>query len=149
MPAIHSNIAAGGGGPLLIAHVGVSTPRYQALQTAGLSPPLPITGTFLIDTGASGTCVDSTFIAQLGLQPTGIVSIQTPSTGGGLHRCNQYDISMFIPGASAGQGHLIPALPVIETHLRSQGIDGLIGRDIIDSCTFIYNGTAGYFTLAY
>jgi len=146
MPAIHANIASGG--PLLIAAIGVSVPRMQAILAAGGTVPNAINGTFLIDTGASGTCVDDTFIAQLGLQPTGVVPIMTPSTGSNLHHCNQFDVSLFIPGNSGG-GHLIPALPIIATHLKNQGIDGLIGRDIIDNCTFIYNGTAKYFTLGY
>jgi hypothetical protein len=133
---------------LLIATIGVSMPRMQAIIAANGTVPTPITGTFLIDTGASGTCVDDTFIAQLGLQPTGTVPIMTPSTGAGLHHCDQFDVSMFIPGGNSA-GHLIPALPIIATHLKNQGIDGLIGRDVLDSCTFIYNGTAKFFTLAY
>jgi Aspartyl protease len=147
MPAIHANIAAGGS--LLIATIAVSVPRMQAILAAGGTVPNAITGTFLIDTGASGTCVDDTFISQLGLQPTGVVPIMTPSTGAGLHHCNQFDVSMFIPGDDPSRGHVIPALPIIATHLKNQGIDGLIGRDVIDNCTFIYNGTAKYFTLAY
>ncbi|WP_316206044.1 retropepsin-like aspartic protease [Bradyrhizobium sp. SZCCHNR3058] len=121
----------------------------QALIAANQAPPPPLTGTFLIDTGASGTCIDDTFISQLGLQPTGVVPIKTPSTGGGLHHCNQFDVSMFIPGGVVGQGYLIEAIPIISTHLQSQGIDGLIGRDVLDNCTLIYNGTAHHFTLAY
>lgn len=147
MPATHANIATGG--PLLIATIGVSIPRMQAILAANGTVPTPITGTFLIDTGASCTCVDDTFIAQLGLQPTGVVPIQTPSTGAGLHHCDQFDISMFIPAATNTAGHLISALPAIATHLKNQGIDGLIGRDVLDNCTFIYNGTAKFFTLAY
>jgi hypothetical protein len=121
----------------------------QALNAQGMQLPAPATGTFLLDTGASCTAVDSALLGALGLQPTGRVSISTPSTAGQPHHCNQYDISIFIPGAPGGGGHLVPALAVVETHLRSQGIDGLIGRDVLDGCTFIYNGTARMFTLAY
>jgi len=145
MPAIHVNIAPGG--PLLVAHINVSIPRMQALNAAGSHLPPAATGTFLLDTGASCTCVDPALLNSLGLQPTGRVLISTPSTAGQPHHCNQYDISIFIPGSSGG--HLVPALPAVETHLRSQGIDGLIGRDVLDNCTFIYNGTLKIFTLAY
>lgn len=146
MPAIHVNIAAGG--PLLVAHINISVPRMHALTAAGQTLPPGTTGTFLLDTGASCTCVDPSLLAPLGLQPTGRVLISTPSTAGQPHNCNQYDVSIFIPGAPSG-GHIVPALAVVETHLSSQGIDGLIGRDVLDNCTFIYNGTAKYFTLAY
>jgi Aspartyl protease len=148
MPAIHVNIAPGG--PLLVASIHISVPRMQALNAAGQPAPTgATTGTFLLDTGASCTCVDPGLLTPLGLTPTGRVMISTPSTAGQPHHCNQYDISIFIPGAVGGGGHLVPALAVVETHLRSQGIDGLIGRDVLDNCTFIYNGSAKMFTLAY
>ena len=133
---------------MLLAHIGLSIPRVQAMLAANQPLPAAIQGTFLLDTGASCTCVDEAFIQQLGLQPTGVAPIKTPSTGAGLHHCNQYDISMVIAG-STGQAFIVEALPVIGTHLRSQGIDGLIGRDVLDKCTLIYNGTANMFTLAY
>jgi hypothetical protein len=37
----------------------------------------------------------------------------------------------------------------METQLRSQGIDGLIGRDMLQQCVFITNGPASLLTLAY
>lgn len=147
MPCINVNIAAGG--PLLIAHIAVSLPRLQALTAAGQPAPTPATGTFLVDTGASCTCVDDALIAALGLQPTGRVQISTPSTAGKPHFCDQFDISIFLPSSVVNVGHLIPAIPVVSTHLRSQGIDGLIGRDVLKDCTLIYNGTADLFTIAY
>ena len=147
MPTINVNIAAGG--PLLIAVVNISFPRLQALTSAGIAAPGPATGTFLIDTGASCTVVDPELVKGLGLQPTGRVGISTPSTAGGIHHCDQFDVSIFIPGGPSAGGHLIPALPVVATHLRSQGIDGLIGRDVLKDCTFIYNGTAEMFSIGY
>jgi hypothetical protein len=149
MPCI--NVGLQPGGPLLRVLVGVSSPRAQALTSAGLQVPTGVQGTFLVDTGASCTCADPDLIQSLGLQPTGRTAIQTPSTASGPpHFCDQYDVSIFIPGNPAvGGGHLVAALPIIATHLRSQNIDGLIGRDVLNGCTLIYNGTASIFTLAY
>jgi hypothetical protein len=125
-------------------------PRVNAMQAAGVQPPAYVTGTFLVDTGASCTCVDPTFVASLGLVATGNVAMQTPSTSGVPVTCNQYDVTIYIPNnGTGGSGFFINALPVIEAAFASQGIEGLIGRDIIDRCTLICNGSAGMFTLAY
>lgn len=148
MPSINANF--GPNGPLFQMLIGISEPRRQAMLKAGIQIPAMVQGTFLVDTGASGTCVDPRLVAPLSLIPSGNVSIQTPSTNGVPVFCNQYDVSVFIPGAAGTDGgFFISALPILETGLSSQGIDGLIGRDIINRCTMIYNGSAGMFTLAY
>jgi len=147
MPSINVSLQAGG--PIVTVAIGVSVPKGVALKAAGIAVPPTVVGTFLIDTGASGTCVDPALVAKLGLAPTGAVSMQTPSTNGTPVQCNLYDASVYIPGAQGQGGFLIDALPIMECSLSAQGIDGLIGRDIINRCTLIYNGSAGFFTLAY
>lgn len=134
-------------GPLIQVIVGVSAPRHRALTAAGKPIPAPVSGTFLIDTGASGTCVDPALVAPLGIPPSGSVAIQTPSTAGGVHQCNQYDVMLFIPDGNGG--HFIEVMPILETSLKNQGIDGLLGRDVLQNCVFIYNGTSGQFTLSF
>src|SRR4051812_33831012 len=104
MPSVSLNVQPGG--PLIAVMVGVSTARFQALTGAGQTPPPAATGMFLIDTGASCTCVDPDLLSNLGLQPTGTAGIRTPSTQGGApHYCDQYDVSLFIPDSSVGGGH--------------------------------------------
>jgi len=146
MPNINLNIQPGG--PLLTVLVGVSAPRAGALTAASRPLPPPSQGIFLVDTGASSTCVDPELIKNLGLQPTGRTAISTPSTAGSPHYCDQFDVSLFIPGGAGVGGHIVGAIPIITTHLRPQ-LDGLLGRDVLDSCVLIYNGSADIFTLAY
>lgn len=146
MPSI--NIPITPAGPIVQIMLGVSIPKADAMKKAGVPVPKFVAGNFLVDTGASCTCVDPQVVAPLGLAPSGSVSIQTPSTAGNSHQCNQYDASIYIPNGASG-GHFIDAMPVLETHLSSQGIDGLIGRDILDRCTLVYNGSLGVLTLAY
>ena len=125
--------------------IGPSKPLSQFVQNK------PIVGRFLIDTGASVTCVDSTFLAPLNLTATGVVDIHTPSTNGQAQRRNQYDVSLYIPPPSLGiSGFQMPVLAITETHLRKgQGIDGLIGRDVLAHCVLFYNGPNGIMTLCY
>jgi hypothetical protein len=83
----------------------------------------------------------------LGLAPTDAPTVHTPSTDAAAPLlCNQYDVSLILP---PNQGPLLlKALPIPEGAFRHQGIDGLLGRDVLSVCTLFYNAPGGY-TLAY
>lgn len=79
--------------------------------------------------------------------PTGIASILTPSTGQQAHHANLYDVSLMLvhPQLILTQ----PNVPVAEAQLAIQGIQALVGRDILKSCLLVYDGQASAFTLAF
>jgi len=145
LPALTIQIQAGG--PLLDLEVGVSAPRRQALQAASQPIPASVKIRVLVDTGASNTCIDKNIIQALQLTPTGTMPIHTPSTGNAPHQCNQYDVHLTIihPRLSFA----IPALPIIESDFSQQGIQGLLGRDVLAGCVLVYNGEVGFYTLAF
>lgn len=89
-------------------------------------------------------------LKSLGLTPTGSIPVHTPSTGSTPHTADQYDIGLLIPGAVQGhQPLIINALPVMASDLAIQGIQALIGRDILKNCVLVYNGTVSVFTVAF
>jgi predicted aspartyl protease len=96
----------------------------------------------LVDTGASGSAVDHEVIEKLGLQPTGAISMATPSHD--RHEVLTYDIDLIIEG---NRVH-IADVPVFATGLKNQGIHGLSGRDVLKHMRLVYNGYSGHFTLA-
>jgi hypothetical protein len=121
----------------------------QALTLAGQAPPAPQTGRGLIDTGASCTCIDPMIFAALGIQPTGIVPMLTPSTGATPQNAETYDVGIFIPNGQE-PALIIPTLAVSASELYAgQGFHALIGRDILERCVLIYNGKLPYVTLSY
>lgn len=138
--------------------VGVSVPRQTALTQANQAVPAPVAAKLVVDTGASLTVIDTTILtvidttilAQLGLSPRGTQAIHTPSTKGVPHEANQFDISIFIPGMTPGQlAHIVPALPVIDGDLKAQGIDGLLGRDVLATCRLTYFGSDGWYGMSF
>jgi hypothetical protein len=145
MPHVTQQISPGG--PILDFLVGVSLPRAQALQRAGVALPSAVHIRGLIDTGASGTCVDPSCLEALGLAPTGQIPIHTPSTSGAPHLSDQYDISLVIVHPRLQL--TLHALPVIASTLTPQGIQALIGRDVLTRCLFLYDGVMGIFSLAF
>jgi hypothetical protein len=146
MPSL--NLQTVFGSPRLDVIIGVSLARAKALDLAGKSIPAHKRGVFLIDTGASGTCIDPGIIGSLAIPQSGSVEIETPSTAGKPCLCAQYDVSIYIPNDNKPP-LVIDALPVLETDLKAQGIDGLLGRDVLSRCVFIFNPEIQLFTLTY
>jgi len=135
-----------------MALFGVSIERQEALGKAGQDIPQPVALNALVDTGASCTAVDSNVIQRLGLTPTGVAKIATPSTEGPPLEVAQYDVSIIIPpGRPGDRSFVLAVLPVIEVKLEGQylGYTALIGRDILDQCLFIYDGLGKVSTLAF
>jgi hypothetical protein len=140
-------------GPVLSAYIGVSLARFAALTEDGQEPPLPILVRALIDTGASCTCVEPSVLEALELTSKGQVPTYTPSTGTSPHQCDQYDISLLIPGATAittpfNRPNLF-VIAAAKDSLHPHGIQALIGRDVLEDCLLQYNGATVSFTLAY
>ena len=135
-------------GPVVPILIYVSHPRQKAMQKAGIAPPPPATARALLDTGASCTAVDPTIIQKLGLSPTGSTRIVTPSTGSTPHVCDQYDVALaFVIGQNIHG--ISPTIAVVESNLDHQGIQALIGRDVLQQGMMIFNGKDASVTLAF
>lgn len=148
MPHLSGQVTAWG--PLINVIVSVSAPRAGALVQAGQQPPAPIVAKLVVDTGASLTSIDCTILQQLRLTPTGVVPIHTPSTQGQPHNANQYDVGLTILGLQPGVvAYLSTALPVVDGQFKVQGIDGLLGRDILALARMVYGGPDNWYGLSF
>jgi hypothetical protein len=136
-------------GPMVEAFIGVSRGRAQALTAAQTPVPAPQRIRALIDTGASGSCLDPSVLIALGIQPTGTVQVKTPTTGENPVDCNQYDVSIVIPVPKGVPFNLATMAVTEHEFLNSQGFHGLIGRDILSQCHLTYNGQISIYTLAF
>ena len=137
-------------GPHLQLYVGVSQPRQQALKDAGVNIPLPILIRGLVDTGPSITAIDSAVIQTLGLQPTGSMLVLTPSTGPMPVQVNTFDVGIVIPIQTSS--FVLQALQIFERKkeaLSFQGIQALIGRDVLSNSLLVYHGRSNIFSLAF
>ena len=135
-------------GPLLDFVCAVSKPRADALTKAGLRVPPQVNVRGLIDTGASITGLNPAVLRTLGIVSTGTIPVHTPSTRlGAPHIANQFDVSLILVHPMFTRTWF--ALPVIESELAHQGIQALIGRDILSFCLMTYDGQAASFSLGF
>lgn len=137
---------AGEHGPLVTLVVAVSGPRQIALRRAGRPVPPPQSAQGLIDTGASCSCLDRSFIEALGLEPTGSVLIHTPSTGTQPVWAQQFDVEF----SFSFDDHSPPirvTLPVLECDFAGHPLQALLGRDLLERAILVYNGPLAQFSL--
>jgi hypothetical protein len=132
-------------GPMIDVKVMQSSQRVAALKRARMPYTQPVTVLALLDTGAGSSALDRQVVTSLGLGPTGIIKIHTPSTGTKYEERSLYDASLVI-----GEGYPTPlalTLPVLESDFASEGFLALIGRDVLDQCFLMYDGPAATFSL--
>ncbi len=129
-------------GPLVQVTIGIEhTIAQQLLQTGQTLPP-PVAGLAMIDTGASVTCVDEGVAQQLGLPAIDVV--QMVSASHASTQQNVYPIRLEVVGVPI----VINVARAIGAQLAAQGIQVLIGRDIMANLTLFYNGPAVQITVA-
>lgn len=87
------------------------------------------------DTGASGTCISDAIASKLGLVAMGKKTIATPA---GKTTVNTYLISILLPNDV-----LISDIEVCDSHIGEQGIDMLVGMDIISRGDFAVSNHNG------
>ncbi len=145
----HLNLTMTSDGPQIQLWVAVSEPRRKALLAANQPVPPPCVLRALIDTGATCTALDMNAIQRLQIPVMGQTSLHTPSTGSAPHLCNQYDVALAILDSRARPMYSSSVVAVIESDLTGQGIEALVGRDVLAEGLLLYNGGAGVFTLSF
>lgn len=138
MPVL--TVPFGNDGPIISLLIGVSIARREALLASGAIPPAHLTCRFLVDTGASSSCVDNTIVDALGIPPIGHAWMQSASTGAKVEQRNTYDVSIWLPVEGAELHLLAGTMNVVASPFRGSGVDGLFGRDLLSTCRLEYDG---------
>lgn len=137
-------------GAVIDVLVGVSQPRRLLFAKHHFPIPEPVAVRAMIDTGASISGFQPGVFQSLDLTAVSTGLILTPSTlPDAPHECELFDVSLSL--IAAGVAHPFPDSRVMaaDCWLEGEGIDALIGRDILDRCFFQYVGLERKFTLAF
>jgi hypothetical protein len=130
--------------------VDVSRPRRRLLVKHNLPIPHSVHVRAQIDTGSSISGFASRVFAVLQIPAVGKILIATPSTSpDSPHRCDLYDVTLSI--VANGRANPFGDTRVMESDcwLPDEGIEALIGRDILSRCYFQYVVRDETFTLAF
>jgi hypothetical protein len=145
MPTLSGSI--GRWGPTIFVKVMQSNQRVEALKKAGLKYSSPSIVLALVDTGASHSVLDLEVIRSLGLEPRGVASIHTPSSGPTYEQRQTFDCVLIV--GETTDDPIARTFEVIGSELASQGFLALLGRDFLETFRFIYDGPSKSFSLQY
>ena len=126
------------------------------LRTNRQPVPPPVVVTAVIDTGAERSCVDPAVAIRAALPLYGFGFATAPGTAahtlpslGGTTINSIYQASLAVVHPTQRSDLVVPEIILGTLPLRSFGIEGVIGRDVLASCVLVYNGPTGSATLAY
>jgi len=128
-------------GPIVEVHFLIPLALEKKYKEEGKEIPKPVIVKAMIDTGASCCAIQKDIPKKLKLNPVGSHKIHTPSCKD--HECYKYFIRMAIPLHQLVYEGVFTAVP-----LEAQGIDCLIGRDLLSNGILIYIGYANQFTFS-
>lgn len=144
MPSITGSVLTNG--ILIECAVGVSFPFEEALRKARQPIPVKQPATFIVDTGADRTTVDERLMRSLCIPPMTQTRVVTLKSGPAGHLVDTYAASLEVTNQSDA--------PWLNRTMRVlgdsfQGIDGIIGRDVLEHMHLEYNGPIKRFYLRY
>jgi hypothetical protein len=128
--------------------IGVDENRQRLLAKHQFPIPPAILIRAQIDTGAAVTMVDPRVLKTLDLTPIGTLSISMPSAELTRQVCNQFTVSVSLRDENTGVEH--PSVTVIEAAFwPEEGIQAVIGRDLLKHCSFLFDGGRNAFWFAF
>ena len=127
-------------GPILEVRVEPVLDAQKVMQDDGDEVPSVLLKA-LIDTGASGTLVQTSVVEGMGLSPFDTALLSTPSTTEPLRR-RLYRVRLIFSKTIAFETN------VVEGPLIGQNVQCLIGRDILEEVFFTYDGPNRKFSIS-
>jgi len=131
---------------VIALHVGVDESRQALLLRNQFAVPARLCVPVQIDTGTAYSGFAPQVFRHLDLRPFDRAAIRTPSTTEQPHYSNQFVVSLAFD--KDGAEVLSPSLQVIECYFApDEGIMGMLGRDVLNRCRFLFDGRANTYSL--
>jgi hypothetical protein len=145
VPSFSSNIAnLEAVGPVVEVLIFPSVAQVQQLQQSHQPIPAPVKIQALIDTGASGSCINPAVAESLALSQVGVSNMSTPSTTTPV-QCPIVMLDVLFMPNQVKVGNIFATV----APLGGQQIQMLIGRDVLKHGVLIYTGYINQFTLSF
>jgi hypothetical protein len=132
-------------GPIIQTYLTITEQHKQALAHSGQSVPQAVRCRFLIDTGADGCVVKHDIAEQAGLK---LINPSSPLHGIGVDTTGRtyFGRVLFVVNSRHLSGvklNFAVDAEIQSGDLKTDRIDGIIGRNVLSHFEMIYNGMTG------
>ena len=148
MPVAHGIILPDRGATVELL-IGVNISKRNALHRVGHQVPKRIRIMAQIDTGSAYSAIDVQTLAQLDITPIDKTKVRTPVAGPQeAVEFDQYVVSISLDSGEDGET-LFDDVEVLGCHFADdEGIQAMLGQDVLGGSLFVYNGMCRTFCLA-
>jgi hypothetical protein len=139
-------------GAVIDVLVGVSPRREQLLLKHMFKVPDPVAVRAQIDTGANVSGFAGRVFAALDVTPVTKLAVITPAARDAApQEFDAYDVTLYL--VSDGIPRHFVETQVIASYgwhpTAEDGVEGVVGRDVLNRCHFMYYGVEGTFTIGF
>jgi hypothetical protein len=142
-------VPIGPDGPIIDVRIWVGTEQAESLAAGGrtIHPPFSVSG--LVDTGAEVTAIQGSIIAWMGIPSVGFMEASSSVLGGEVRTVPIHRLRMTF--GSLGDTHAPKwrTIDAIGVDVVSPGASVLIGRDLLATCRFTYDGRKHRLMMSY
>ena len=146
MPVVSQDLTEDGA--VIEVLVGVHNERREMLRKHSFPVPQRVRARLQVDTGSNVTVIRGEVFQQLGIQEIDSVLARPLATTEEPQRFPQFPASLSL--LCEGMEMHLPSVSVLGCLMTpADRVDGILGRDVLDHCLFVYDGRGRRFSLAF
>jgi hypothetical protein len=142
-------VLIGPDGPIIDVRIWVGTAQSESLEAGGRAIPPPFSVTGLVDTGAQVTAIRGAIVAWMGIPSAGFMEASSSVLGGEARTVPVYPLRMTFGSLGDPDAPKWRAINAVGVDVVSPGASVLIGRDLLATCRFTYDGRKRRLMMSY
>jgi hypothetical protein len=135
-------------GPIIDVRIWIAADLAESRAAAGLPIPAPFSVPGLVDTGAKVSAIRASIVAWMGILSIGVMEASSSVLGGESRPVSIFPVRMALGPLGAGPPRW-RAIDAAAVDVVSPGVSVLIGRDLLASCRFTYDGRKSRLLMSY
>jgi hypothetical protein len=143
------DVPFGRDGPIIDVGIWIAAELGVSWAATGSAIPEPFVVSGLVDTGARVTAIEASIVAWMGIPSIGVMEASTSLLGGEARSVPIFPLRMTFGPLEEGPAPRWRAIDAVAVKIVSPGASVLIGRDLLASCRFTYDGRKSRFQMSF